>query len=283
LQSEVWHLVSDVFLNNIIRPNKYFKQLLFINFAVHKLKIEDFYVQNLKYLFFVPIFFQHTSKRTLFLIRMASILIVDDHNIFAEGIGSILNREEAVQVLGHCDSAASLMDFLACKAIPDILLLDLSLPDVNGLDLCESILMQYPTIKIMMLTMYSEPQIIRRAMRKGVRSYLLKNTAQAELLTAVKAVQEGKIYVNEAIGRLLLEEQQRFNTHFHTPGTAPRLTLREQETLELIAKGLTTRQIAEKLFITAKAVEFHRSSLLAKFVVHNTAGLIKQAVEYRMV
>ena len=210
---------------------------------------------------------------------MIQVLIADDHNVFVEGIESLISGSPDIEVRERCFNAESVMERLKQVKV-DVVLLDISFPQVEaGLNLCEYITHTYPATRVVALTMHDDASLIKRVVKKGAKGYLLKNTTKAELLQAIRAVHEEKQYFNETITHILLNEQPR--SRKTTTGTTqpPNLTPRESEVLSLIGQGLTTHQMAAQLFVSDKAVEFHRSSLLLKFGVPNTALLIKTAME----
>jgi two-component system response regulator NreC len=214
---------------------------------------------------------------------MIQVLIADDHNVFVEGIASLISGADEIEVVERCYSVQSVREKLAQNHV-DVVLLDISFPRVeNGLDLCEQIHQQHPATRIIALTMHDDASLVKRMVKKGANGYLLKNTTKVELLQAIQTVHQGKQYFNDTILQLLLTESPRSRKAHVGLGAKPTLTPRETEVLGLIAQGLTTQQMATQLFVSSKAVEFHRSSLLMKFGVSNTALLIKTAMELQCI
>jgi len=212
---------------------------------------------------------------------MISVLIADDHNVFVEGIESLISSSAAVTVTERCYDVASAKTALEQLAI-DVVLLDISFPNVDdGLGLCDHITRHYPHIRVIALTMHDDASLIKRMVKKGARGYLLKNTTKLELLQAIQTVHAGETYFNASITQILLADDPK--PRKSTGGLRPNLTPRESEVLTLIAQGLTTQQMASQLFVSAKAVEFHRSSLLLKFGVPNTALLIRTAIDLQCI
>ncbi|NBA85941.1 response regulator [Emticicia sp. CRIBPO] len=210
---------------------------------------------------------------------MINVLIADDHNVFAEGISSLLSDTENISVVASCFNTADVRDMLI-KTRPQVILLDISMPKVeDGMKLCDHILQHHPEIKIIILTMHDDLSIVKRVLKKGAHGFLLKNTTKAELLDAIAHVSQGQAYINDYIQKQMEDHQHKTRKHAAGTGVELNLTPREKEVLFLISEGYTTQQIADKLFVTTKAVEFHRSSLLVKFDVPNTALLIKTAME----
>ncbi|QHV99355.1 response regulator transcription factor [Spirosoma endbachense] len=214
---------------------------------------------------------------------MIRVLIADDHNVFVEGIDSLISGSLDIKVTERCYSVPSVMERLSQTAI-DVVLLDISFPHIeDGLGLCEYIARTYPETKVVALTMHDDASLIKRVVKKGAKGYLLKNTTKTELLQAIQAVHHEKQYFNESITQILLNDSPKSRRPTVGVGVKPNLSPRETEVLTHIAQGLTTQQMATQLFVSAKAIEFHRSSLLMKFGVPNTALLIKTAMEMQFI
>ncbi len=197
-----------------------------------------------------------------------NIFIVDDHFMVIEGIRSILQDEENINWLGHAMNADSCLDFLEMYQ-PNVILMDISLPNESGIDLCKQVKKKYPKIKILGLSTYNQQSIIKDMLKSGASGYLLKNASKEELLDAIFAVMNGEEYLcMEAAESLELTE-----------ASSPIITKREKEVLGLICDGYTNPEIAEKLFISLPTANTHRKSLLAKFGAKNVASLVKMAVE----
>ncbi|CCH02331.1 two component transcriptional regulator, LuxR family [Fibrella aestuarina BUZ 2] len=214
---------------------------------------------------------------------MIRVLIADDHNVFVEGIESLISGSSEIEVTQRCYDVSSVLESMA-QHVADVILLDISFPHVNdGLGLCDHLTKVYPQTKVIALTMHDDASLIKRMVKKGAKGYLLKNTSKTELLQAIRMVHQGKQYFNEAITNILLTDVPKARRQTAETGMRPNLTPRESEVLILIAQGLTTQQMATQLFVGVKAVEFHRSSLLLKFGVPNTALLVKTAMELQCI
>lgn len=201
-----------------------------------------------------------------------SVFIVDDHYMVIEGIRSLLQNEKEIDWLGHATNAASCLAFLKMHS-PDVILMDVNLPDMSGIDLCKQVAALLPSVHILGLSTFNQQPIIRSMMDNGASGYVLKNATREELLEAITEVMKGKTYLSMEAALALRETQT----------AMPLISRREREVLTLIADGFTNAEIAEKLFISVPTVNTHRKSLLAKFNVGNTAGLIKLAVKYNLV
>ncbi|MEI6409282.1 MAG: response regulator transcription factor [Bacteroidota bacterium] len=211
---------------------------------------------------------------------MVKIFIADDHAMFAEGVESLLNGEPDFELCGKAMTGAETLAKMADMQ-PDVLLLDINLPDQTGLEVCRRIRAEWPTVKIMALTMFNDESYISAMLNMGAQGYLLKNTGKAELCNAIRTLASGKTYfcqeVTDTVMRSLMRER--------TAGTvkeAPKISRREREVLVLIMDECTTQEIAGQLFISEKTVESHRAALLAKLGARNTAGLVKAALHWKL-
>ncbi|HEY5747862.1 MAG TPA: response regulator transcription factor [Chryseolinea sp.] len=202
----------------------------------------------------------------------AGIFIVDDHYMVIEGIRSLLQDEKSIDWMGHATNAASCLDFLRHQQ-PDIILMDVSLPDKNGTELCKEVKKLYPALAVLGLSTFNQLAVIRNMMDNGASGYVLKNATKEEILEAVSTVLKGERYFSIEVAQSLKES--------HTQQLL--VTRREKEVLHLIAEGLTNAEIAEKLFISIPTVNTHRKSILEKFDVRNTATLISKAIKMGLI
>lgn len=196
------------------------------------------------------------------------LLIVDDHPLILEGLKNLLSGEASIEVVHLCSTAIDTIQAMKLEK-PDIALLDINLPDINGIELCSKIKKEFPDVKTIALTTYSQRSYINKMMQAGASGYLLKNATKSEILEAIQEVYDGGMYFK-------VKDDSALTIGDSSP--APTLTPREKEVLGLIADGLTNGQIAEKLFVSVLTVNSHRKNLLNKFEVSNTAMLIRQAV-----
>lgn len=201
-----------------------------------------------------------------------SIFIVDDHYMVIEGIRSLLQNEKNIDWMGHATSASSCMGFLKMQQ-PDVILMDVNLPDKNGIELCKEVKHLYPSVFVLGLSTFNQQTVIEDMMKSGASGYVLKNATKEELLESISAVIKGKIYFSFEAGLSLREPKQK----------QPLITRREKEVLRLIAEGLTNAEISEKLFISIPTVNTHRKSLLEKFEAKNTAILIGKATRLGLI
>jgi DNA-binding NarL/FixJ family response regulator len=205
---------------------------------------------------------------------MIKVFIVDDHEVVIEGVYALLQNEKDIDVVAHAVNAKDCLAYFATHTA-DVILMDISLPDINGVDLCKEIKTNYPGIMVLALSTFNQGSYIRKMMENGASGYLLKNAGRLEIIEAIKTVVKGKLYLsNEAAQTLKTDSQKQ--------SAVPALTKREKEVLLLIAAGLTNTQIAEKLFISIDTVDSHWKNLHSKLNVKNTAMLIRFAVEHQL-
>ena len=203
---------------------------------------------------------------------MTRVFIVDDHYMVIEGIRSLLQNEKQIEWLGHATNATSCLAYLK-QLQPDVILMDINLPDVSGIDLCKEVKEKYPSVFIIGLSTFNQQSFIEKMMNNGASGYVLKNASKEELMEAITIVAKGKTYLSFEVAQTIRNK----------PETTIILTRREKEVLELIANGMTNNMIAEKLFISTTTVDSHRKNLLAKFEVKNTASLIRIATQQKMI
>ena len=203
----------------------------------------------------------------------SSIFIVDDHYMVIEGIRSLLQQEKEIEWMGHAMNAASCLAFLQ-QHQPDVILMDINLPDVSGIDLCKEVKTKYPAIHIVGLSSFNQQSFIQKMIDNGASGYVLKNATREELREAIETVMSDvKFLSTEAAATIKKNDDSKI----------PILTRREKEVLGLIAAGLTNHQIGEKLFISTTTVDTHRKNLLSKFDVKNTANLIRLAAQFQFI
>ncbi|HSN62407.1 MAG TPA: response regulator transcription factor [Ferruginibacter sp.] len=202
------------------------------------------------------------------------LFIVDDHYMVIEGIHSLLQNEKDIEWMGHATNAGSCMAFLQ-QQTPDVILMDISLPDKSGIDLCLEVKEKFPGIYILGLSTFNQQSFIEKMMSSGAAGYVLKNATQEELTEGIRTVITGRQYLSFDAATALRQ------VAVHSDG--PLITRREKEVLGLIADGLTNNEIAQQLFISVATVDTHRKNLLAKFECKNIASLIKLAMQMQLI
>ncbi|MEP6927187.1 MAG: response regulator transcription factor [Ginsengibacter sp.] len=206
---------------------------------------------------------------------MIRIFIVDDHPVVIEGIHSLLQNEKDIEWVGQAMNAASCLGFFVNNTA-DVVLMDISMPGMDGVELCAIMNEKYPGVFILGLSTFNQGLYIKKMMENGASGYVLKNSSKEELLAAIHTVNGGGIFFSGEAGEALKEYQK-------SSKDQPVLSSREKEILGLIAEGYTNPQIAEKIFLSPFTVDSHRKNLLAKLKVKNTASLIKLAVEIKLI
>ncbi len=210
---------------------------------------------------------------------MIKVSVTDDHIVVIDGLKNALSAYSDILITGAYSNATELLAGLKNEQ-PDVLLLDLQLPGKSGKEIVPHLLMQYPDLKILVLSGLEECSYITEMMHKGCKGYLFKSTAdQDTLLQAIRSVHAGQLFLNPAIKEQLLQEM--LSAKQKASGLRPTLTRREKEILRLIAAGYHSQQIADMFFISLRTVETHRYNLMQKLNVKNTAGLIIEALHYK--
>ncbi len=203
---------------------------------------------------------------------MIQVHITDDHKMLVEGLRTAINESDIAHISGISHTLSACRDALE-SVHPDVLLLDISMPDGNGLDFCDEIHRRYPTIKILMLTSYDEFTLVNRAITAGASGYILKNALSEEVVQGIEAVMTGNTYFSKEIERLM---KKRTNDSIW-------LTKREQELLRYIVEGYTNQEIADKMFLSIETIKTYRKNLTQKLGSKNTAELVRIAMRDKWV
>lgn len=208
--------------------------------------------------------------------KTIKVMLADDHALIREGFRSLLGKNELFEIVGEAENGKELMQLIT-QSTPDVVLVDINMPQMSGLEVLEQTKKIRPEIKFIILTMHEEREYIKRALTAGAEGYLLKNVEKAELEKAIKTVSEGGKYFSPLITNILAE-------YVAKPAAAPaaEISPREKEVLELVAQGFSTKQIADKLDISVRTVESHRINMLKKLEVSNTAELIRKSIELKI-
>jgi DNA-binding NarL/FixJ family response regulator len=201
------------------------------------------------------------------------LFITDDHYMVIEGIRSLLTGHQDIEWIGHAMNAESCLAFLQ-RQLPDVILMDISLPDRSGLDLCKEVKAKYPSVHVIALSSFNQQSFIQNMMHNGASGYVLKNATKEELEDAIKSVMAGKNFLSPEAASAITNS---------TDSGIPVITKRETQVLGMIAEGLTNAEIAEKLFVSVTTIDTHRKNLLLKFEAKNTATLIKKAASYHLI
>jgi DNA-binding NarL/FixJ family response regulator len=213
---------------------------------------------------------------------MIRVLIAEDHLMVRSGIRALLEKSGDLNILGEASNGQEAVEMVE-KLKPDVLIMDIMMPRLNGIQAAENIRkLRLPT-NILLLSMYSDELLVYQALQSGVKGYVLKSSVSDELLWAVQAVASGKTYLSSQISEIAVESAVHPRPAGHEHDPISNLSPREKEILQLIAEEHTSGEIANLLFISEKTVEKHRASLMEKLNVRNLAGLVRLAVKYHLV
>ena len=210
------------------------------------------------------------------------VLIADDHAIVREGLGTMLSHQPDMTVVGlatHGREAIRMVD----EYQPDVAIMDISMPELNGIDAISQMLPRHPNIKVIVLSIHETKPYVYRALKAGARGYLLKETAGLEVVDAVRAVYGGERYLSQRISDLVRDVSFRSLDGSKEVSPLEQLSPREREILQLVAEGKTSQEIGERLSISSKSVDTYRSRLMRKIGVKDVAGLVKFAIQHGVI
>jgi DNA-binding NarL/FixJ family response regulator len=209
------------------------------------------------------------------------VLLVDDHTILREGLRALLEREPDMRVIGEAEDGRAAVE-QAHHLKPDIVVMDVAMPLLNGIEATRQIKCLPHKINVIVLSMYDDERYIRQALTAGAMGYILKDALARELIDAIRAVSRGEAVLSSAITRLVIEDYLRFGD-IEPTNQAEYLTPREREVLQLIAEGYTNKQIGEILNISIKTVQVHRTNMMKKLDLHDRGELIKYAIQKKII
>ena len=207
------------------------------------------------------------------------IVLADDHVLLRQGLRRIVGESSELEVVGEAGDGVELLKLLN-RAVPDMVVLDISMPNLRGLEASSEIKSRLPQVKVLILTMHRDKEYIHQALASGADGYLLKEDADTELFSAINTIREGSLYVSPSLSQELTaywRQTCRKAARLSLEGSC--LTTREREVLKLIAEGKSSRQVAELLCISARTVDHHRASIMDKLDLRNTADLVKFAIQ----
>lgn len=205
------------------------------------------------------------------------ILIADDHGVLRAGLRSLLNPDSDMEVIGEAGDGSEAVR-LALRLQPDMILMDISMPKMGGIEALQQISEKLPGCKILMLTVHEDEGLLRKAIRAGASGYVIKRAAESELISAIRTAMQGDFYIHPAMTRVLLRDLVPASAASRP--TENTLTHREIEVLRLIARGYTNNQIASSLCLSARTVEGHRANLMAKLNLHSRVELVEYAEQH---
>jgi len=208
------------------------------------------------------------------------IILVDDHALFRDGIKSILDEEEDILVIDEAPDAKTLFEKLLFHQ-PDMVITDISLPDMSGIEITKKIVQLYPDIKVLMLSMHNNEEFITSSLKAGANGYLSKDIQSAELMEAIHSVMNGKIYFNKEISQTILNNYRVGDAT--TTNSINNLTERELEVIKLVGEGFINKEIADKLNISIRTVDAHKNHMMQKLEIKSTVDLVKFAIKNKLI
>lgn len=212
--------------------------------------------------------------------RRVRVLLADDHALVRAGIRSLLQGLPEVEVVAEAGDGHETLRLIAAHR-PDVVLMDITMPGLNGLEAAERVVKDYPGVRVIILSMHASEEYVLRALRVGAAGYLLKGADPAELEVAVKAAARGEAYLSPAMSKYVLADYRRRLAE--EPGPLAPLTPRQREVLQLVAEGHGTKAIAQRLGLSVKTVESHRGQLMERLDIHDVTGLVRYAIRIGLV
>ena len=207
------------------------------------------------------------------------VYLVDDHTILRDGLRLLLGTEPDIEVVGEADNGRDAIEEVR-RTQPDVVIIDIAMPEMNGIDTAQQIGEDCPQVHMVMLSMYSSAEHIFRSLQVGARGYLLKDSAGTEVVAAVRAVHAGRIYLSTQISDIVSDHYMRQQGAPDSPSPLERLTLREREVLQLVVEGRSSAEIAQRLSLSAKTVDTYRSRMMQKLEIKDIPSLVKFAIQH---
>ena len=211
---------------------------------------------------------------------MIKLIIADDHQLFIDGIKALLKSEKEISITGEALNGIDVISRIE-ENLPDIVLLDINMPGMDGLETTRELKKRFPQVKIIILTMHNQHEFISGLVSEGALGYILKNTGREELVQAIKTVYTGQAFFSKAVTETIMNNLHRKPAEEKLESV--QLTKREKEVLKCIAEGLATKEIADRLFISINTVETHRKNLMTKINAKNVSGLVRFAMQVGIV
>ena len=214
-----------------------------------------------------------------------TVVIADDHTIVRRGLVSLLSLAEGITVVGEAENGREALE-VALRLRPDVVLMDVSMPQLNGLDATEQLKKRDPGIKVLILSAHDNDEYVRRVVRSGANGYLLKSTTHEELFAAIRTVAAGDAFFSPGVSKVAVDKHARDESakpEGDRESTESRLTPREREILQMVAEGRTHQQVATLLSISVRTVDTHCNNIMQKLDIHDAAGLATYAIKNRIV
>lgn len=208
------------------------------------------------------------------------VVLVDDHVLIRAGLKALLHSLANIQVVGEASDGHEAVDVVE-KLEPDVVIMDIAMANLNGLEAASRVTKQWPKVKVIILSMHANEEYVGQALDVGATGYLLKGAEPAELELALKAVVRGETYLSPSISKQLVQDY--LSHRKEKPGSTVELTARQREVLQLIAEGCSTKDIANKLGLSVKTVDTHRTELMRRLDIHDVAGLVRYAIRRGLV
>jgi DNA-binding NarL/FixJ family response regulator len=208
-----------------------------------------------------------------------SVVVADDHGVVREGLKALLERNEDIVVVGEAADGREAVK-VAAKLKPDVLLMDIAMPALNGIEATQQVLEVSPSSRVIILSMYSTSEHIFRSFKAGAQGYLLKESAGADVVTAVRAVREGKRYLSDKITETILDDFIHQRSLLESESPVSRLSKRERHILQLVVEGKSSSEIGSQLFLSPKTIETYRSRIMHKLSINDVPGLVKFALQH---
>lgn len=212
------------------------------------------------------------------------IILVDDHQLVRDGIKSLISDSFGIDIIGEASNSVELFKQLH-QMMPDVILMDISLPNMSGIEITKILKKDYPKIKTLMLSMYTSEDFIFNGLKAGINGYLPKNTTRDELLLAIEEVYNGREYFSKSISNIILKSfvnSAKYGNNANDDKMSI-LTKRETEILKLVVEGVSNQHIADQLFISIRTVETHKTSIMKKLELNNTIDLVKFAIKNKII
>lgn len=206
------------------------------------------------------------------------VLLAEDHTIVRQGLRALLEQSDDIKVIAEAEDGREAVNKTE-QLKPDIVLMDISMPILNGIEATRQIKKKFPDIKVLILTMHTTEEYISQILHAGASGYLVKKSAHHELLSAIKAIQKGSSYLSPLVSKKVIDEYLHKTKEDIKQDRYEKLTTREREVLQLIAEGKANKEIAELLYLSVKTVETHKAHLMEKLNLHTTTDLIKYAIQ----
>ena len=204
------------------------------------------------------------------------ILLVDDHALVRAGLRRLIQEIDGVDIIDEASNATAALTIVEASR-PELVMMDIGMPDINGLEATAQIKARFPDVRVIIVSMYCSEEDVLQALRSGASGYLLKNSAPAEIAIAIDAVMNGGVYLSPQVSKSVVDGYlDRVKINSQSSGT---LSPRQREVLSLVAQGLSTKEIARQLGISGKTVETHRTQLMARLDIHEVAGLVRYAIK----